>query len=128
MLKRPILIILLGYITGIIIGLYCKNSMALFVVIAVLLYSILKNDILKIKRYYKVFCLKKAVIVFIISMVISNVITIKQNYSYENRYKNINEAEFIAIVKSSPKTKKYYTQYEIKIESITIGIKTHMYI
>ncbi len=118
MLKRPILIILLGYITGIIIGLYCKNSMALFVVIAVLLYIILKDYTLKVKRYYKVFCLKKAVIVFIISMVISNVITIKQNYSYENKYKNIGEAEFIAIIESAPKLKKYYTQYKIKIESI----------
>lgn len=120
MLKRPVLIMLLGYITGIIIGLYCKISIALFVVIALLLYIIVKKESSKSKiiKYLKVFYLKQGAIIFAVSMIIANVITIKQNYSYSNKYKNINEAECIAIVESSPKIKKYYTQYKVKIESI----------
>lgn len=120
MLKRPVLIMLLGYITGIIIGLYCKISIALFVVIALLLYIIVKKESSKSKiiKYLKVFYLKQGAIIFVVSMIIANVITIKQNYSYGNKYKNINEAECIAIVESSPKIKKYYTQYKVKIESI----------
>lgn len=119
MLKRPILIMLLGYITGIIIGLYCKISIALFVI--ALLYIILKTKTLKdrkIKQYCKIFCIKKAIIIFVISAVISGIITIKQNYSYENKFSNIREEQFIGVVISSPKTKKYYTQYKVKIESI----------
>lgn len=121
MLKRPILIVLLGYITGIIIGLYCKISIALFIVIAILSNIILQKDILivrKIKRYCKVLYIKKALIIFIISAVISSIITAKQNYSYENQYRNTTEGEFVAIVESSPKIKKYYTQYKVRIESI----------
>lgn len=122
MLKRPILIILLGYITGIIIGLYCKSSIAPFVLSILFLIGITFGvlRIKKIKKYNKVFYIKKAIIVFIISMLVSSVITIQGNYSYENKYKDITEAEFIAIVESSPKIKKYYTQYKVKIESINV--------
>lgn len=119
MLKRPILIILLGYITGIIIGLYCKISIALFVI--ALLYIILRTKVQKdkkIKRYCKIFCIKKAIIIFSISALISGTITLKQNYEYENEFSNIGEEEFVAVVVSIPKTKKYYTQYKVKIEKI----------
>lgn len=119
MLKRPILIILLGYITGIIIGLYCKISIALFVI--ALLYIILRTKVQKdkkIKRYCKIFCIKKAIIIFSISALISGTMTLKQNYAYENKFSNIREEEFVAVVVSSPKTKKYYTQYKVKIEKI----------
>lgn len=119
MLKRPILIILLGYITGIIIGLYCKISIALFVI--ALLYIILRTKVQKdkkIKRYCKIFCIKKAIIIFLISALISGTMTLKQNYAYENKFSNIREEEFVAVVVSSPKTKKYYTQYKVKIEKI----------
>lgn len=119
MLKRPILIILLGYITGIIIGLYCKISIALFVI--ALLYIILRTKVQKdkkIKRYCKIFCIKKAIIIFLISALISGTMTLKQNYAYENKFSNIREEEFVAVVVSNPKTKKYYTQYKVKIEKI----------
>lgn len=119
MLKRPILIILLGYITGIIIGLYCKISIALFVI--ALLYIILRTKVQKdkkIKRYCKIFCIKKAIIIFSISALISGTMTLKQNYAYENKFSNIREEEFVAVVVSSPKTKKYYTQYKVKIKKI----------
>lgn len=121
MLKRPILIILLGYIIGIIIGLYCKISIALFILSVLFLGITFKFRVLRtniIEKYYKIFHIKQAVIVFIISMLISGLITVKENYSYENKYNNIEEAEFIAIVESSPKIKKYYTQYKVKVESV----------
>lgn len=121
MLKRPILIILLGYIIGIIIGLYCKISIAFFIIIALLSYIIMKKDTpktKKIKEYFKVFYLKQAIIILVTSMIIANVITIKQSYSYENKYKDISEMECIATVESSPKIRKYYTQYKVKVESI----------
>lgn len=120
MLKQPILIILLGYIIGIIIGLYCKISIAFFVLSILFLIGITFKvlRIKKIKEYYKVFHIKKAIIVFIISTVISSLITVYKNNSYENKYKHISGAEIVAVIESAPKTKKYYTQYKMKIESV----------
>ena len=83
-MKRPILVITIGYIIGIL-----GANLHLILLPIIFLYPI-TILILKIKKYYIRFYLKKSIIlVFIISAIISNTITIHFNYKYDNLYKNI---------------------------------------
>ena len=121
-MKRPVLIMVLGYIIGIIIGLYCKISIAFFYICGFLIYLVLRKTIkqnfnTKLKKYYKLFD-KKIVYVILVTSIISNTVVLILNNSYENRYKDIKEEAFVAIVVSSPTKKEYYTQYKIKVIQI----------
>lgn len=125
MVKRPILIILLGYIAGIIIGLYCKISMVLFIIPLIAICFILNNKlktknrlINKLKHYINILGIKKYLVLVIISLIISNTIVLALNHSYETKFEAIDEAEFIATVISEPKEKQYYLQYKIEVEKI----------
>lgn len=137
MIKRPILIVVLGYIIGIIIGLYCKNSIALFILFIACTYFAFKraykeeNHNKKIKNYLKIFNVKKGIIIFFISAIISNIIIIILNNSYESKYKDIQKAEYIAIISSIPKEKQYGLQYKIKVETVDNSKKyknTYLYL
>lgn len=154
MINRPILIITIGYLIGIIIGLYCKISIAFFVV-PNLLYLILKNKLRKHKKqinnnttkivitknesifsnkvchYYNIFKLNNVLNIILISALISNSIVLALNYSYENKYKNVEESTFVATIFSEPKVKDYYVQYKIRIENINNESKyknTYLYL
>lgn len=120
MVKRQILIILLGYIAGIIIGLYCKISIVLFIVPVIIISFILSKLKTKnrLKHYINILGIKKYLVLVTISLIISNTIVLALNNSYETKFETINEAEFIATVISEPKEKKYYSQYKIKVEKI----------
>ncbi len=124
MVKRPILIILLGYVAGIIIGLYCKISIVLFVIPLIFINIILKRlkingrFINTLRHYTNILGIKKHVLVFTISLIIANTIVLVLNHSYETKFKNIEEAEFIGTVISEPKQKQYYLQYKIKLEQV----------
>lgn len=151
MLKRPIFIALLGYIVGIIIGLYCKISIALFIPPVAIIYIIfiftksrnIKNNqtkvdkrkykiIRKITKYFQALNTKKTITIFLISAVISNTIVLLQNNSYETKYKDIKEAKFIAIVVSQKQEKQYSARYKIKIEKVNGDIanfkNTYLYL
>lgn len=120
-MQRPILIVVLGYIIGIIIGLYCKISMALFYVALIPIGILIKKYIISnknIKRYYNLLINKKMLIIFIVASIISNTVTLYKNASYESKYENIEDSNFIAIVVSDAKEKEYYNQYKIKVISI----------
>lgn len=125
MINRPILIILLGYILGIIIGLYCKISIAIFIIPIIIYYlvinfiykkSIIQNQ--KLKHYFYIFNVKKVIYIFLISILISNTIVLVLNNRYEILFKNIEETDYIAIVVGEPTIKQYSVRYKIKIESI----------
>lgn len=121
MVKRPILIILLGYVAGIIIGLYCKISIVLFIVPLSFILKILNSKLKtnnKLKHYINILKIKKCAVLVIISLIIANTIVLVLNHSYETKFKEIGEAEFIATVISEPKEKQYYLQYKIKVEKI----------
>lgn len=124
MIKRSVLIVVLGYIIGIIIGLYFKKSIALFILFIACAGFILKqvynkaNYTKKIKSYCKVFNVKKSIIIFFISAFISNTIVLILNNSYESKYKDIKKAEYIATIISIPKEKQYGLQYKIKVETV----------
>ena len=132
-MKRPILIVLIGYIIGIVWGLYIKLSIAPFAVCIVFLcINILKNKNLKqIYRYLKVFIKKETIIVLIVSSVISNTYVIYQNTRYYNLYKDLEKSiDVVCTVVEHRKNYKYKVVYKVKVEKINNSKKykdTYLY-
>ena len=95
---RIILTAVIGYIIGIIWGLYCKISIVPFYILIYLLYLIFKKEknntkfkLISFKRYFRYIKLifsKKVIKIMIISLTLSNSIVLFQNYRYDNIYKN----------------------------------------
>lgn len=119
MINRPILVVTLGYLIGIIIGLYCKISIAFFMMIFIILYFAIENKAKRnIKRYCNIFNMSKILIIFSISALIANTMVLIKNNLYETKYQGIEEASFIATIVSEPKIKQYSIRYKIRVESI----------
>lgn len=132
--KRKCFSILIGYIIGIIMGLYCKISIVLFYLIFLFLYLIFSKEnkrgkfkLISFKRYFryiKIIFNKKVLKLIIIFSIISNSIVLYQNYKYDNLYKDLDgkDIEITGIVQL--KTKEKY-----KIKVITKGYKnTNLYL
>lgn len=118
-MKRPVLIALIGYLIGILWGLYFKISIVFLVIGGCCLYLLLK--IIKAKttlRYLKVFFNWKVLVIITVFAITSNIIVNHLDYKYKNTYKDIGEENFIATVVSNKKVKKYNIEYKIKVESI----------
>ena len=124
-MNRPIFIIVIGYIIGIIWGLYLQRSIVPFYFILLMIYIIIKLPyhkkkfkIFSIKRYFRYIKLifkLNIILTIIISSLISNII-IKYNESkYENLYKNIETLKVTGIVVSNKIEKEYYNRYKIKV-------------
>lgn len=125
-MKRPVLVALIGYIIGILWGLYFKISVAFLFVILWSIYLLLRKN-----RYIKVFVNYEVMIIITIFAITSNIIVNNLNDDYENRYKNVDKGKFEAIVVSSKKIKKYYIQYKIKVLSVDKNTKfknTYLYL
>ena len=112
-MKRPILVITIGYIIGIL-----GANLHLILLPIIFLYPLIIL-ILKIKKLYIKFYLKKSIIlIFIISTIISNTITLILNYKYDNLYSNINEGEIEATIVSRKIEKEYKNVYKVKVNKI----------
>ena len=126
MKERPILIAVIGYMIGILWGLYFNFSVALFYIFIAAIYFILKTFLSKNKwnilsprryfRYIKIFFNRKSIYLIIIISIISNLIVNFQNEKYENVYKDGEELTLIAIVDSNKEEKEYKYTYKIKTE------------
>ena len=124
-MNRPIFIILIGYIIGIIWGLYLQRSIVPFYFILLMIYIIIKLPyrkkkfkIFSIKRYFRYikFIFKLNIILtIIISSLISNIIIKYKNSKYDNLYKGIENLEVTGIVVSNKVEKEYYNRYKIKV-------------
>lgn len=128
-MKRPILVAVIGYIIGIIVGLYFKTSIVLFyipIIATYLIYKFCKKQnvkkfkLLSIKRYLryiKIYFNSKVIILLIISSIISNTIVIFQNKNYEEMYNNLSSQESLnltGIIVSEKQEKQYYNKYKVK--------------
>ena len=89
--KRLTLNISLGFIIGIIMGLYCKISIAfLYLLIYVIIFIIKLNkskekkfkliSLKRYSRYIKIIFTKKVLIIILISSIVSNSMILIQNY------------------------------------------------
>ena len=113
-MKRPILLIIVGYVLGIIWGLYF-NIVSFFILllgITAIYYVMPKNP----KRYIKVFLKTKVLYLIIISFVIAYVYVGYLNNQYDNFFKNIKEdAEYRGKIVTSCISKEYYDCYTVKL-------------
>lgn len=154
-MKRPILIATIGYIIGIIVGLYFEESIVLIYIPIIAIYitnkvyirtkqsinnnlssqTIFKPTKLKlfsIKRYIryaKIYFNSKVIAILIISSIISNINLNFQNKNYENIRNSLARQESInniGIVISNKEEKQYYNKY--KIETIINNKKMKFYI
>ena len=126
MKERPILIAVIGYMIGILWGLYFNFSVALLYIFIAAIYVILKTFLSKSKwnilsprryfRYVKIFFNRKSIYLIVIISIISNLIVNFQNRRYENVYKDGEELTLIAIVDSNKEEKEYKDTYQIKTE------------
>lgn len=126
MKERPILIAVIGYIIGILWGLYFNFSVVLLYIFIAAIYFILKNfwskskwNILSPRRYFryiKIFFNRKSIYLIVIISIISNLIVDFQNEKYENVYKDGEELTLVAIVDSNKEEKEYKDTYKIKTE------------
>lgn len=104
-------IITLGYIIGILIGLYNEKSIALFLFFITIIYLILK----KTNKYIKILITYPSFIIFIISIILSNITTINKENKFEKAYENTSKITVIAVIKSKPQEKEYGTQFKVEI-------------
>ena len=71
MIKRPLTIACIGYIIGIILGLYFEKTSIVLFFILILISIILKNCLNKTqKRYARVIIPKNAIIIFLIAIIL----------------------------------------------------------
>ena len=126
--NRPIVAITIGYIIGIIMGLYCKISIVFLYLIFILIYIIFKKPhvnkfkLISIRRYFryiKLIFTKNVFIIILISAIISNSITIYKNSIIED-FQNKNngkEVQLKAKVISNSTIKKYNQIYIVKVKN-----------
>lgn len=129
-MKRPILIAVIGYIIGIIVGLYFNKSIVLIYFPIIATYFIYKffnkQKVKKFKllslkrylRYIKIYFNSKVLILLIISSMISNTVVISQNKNYERIYDYLSVQENLyltGIIISGKQEKQYYNKYKIKV-------------
>ena len=125
-LKRPIVVMVIGYIIGIIWGLYFNFSIVLLYILTTFLYGLkicFKNkkhkefqifSINRYVRYIKLILTKQIIFLIVISSIISNTILIFQ----ENRYENLYPEENImveGIIVSNQKEREYKNRYKVKV-------------
>jgi len=125
-LNRPIFIVVIGYIIGIIWGLYFKTSIVPFYIILIGVYMIIKLPytkkkfkIFSIKRYFRYIKLifkVNTILIIIISSFISNLIIKYQENKYAKLFEDGQELDITAVVVSNKQEKEYYNRYKIKCE------------
>lgn len=133
--NRPIVLAALGYIIGIIWGLYLKvNIVSFYAFMNIYLvlnkyFKDIKNkkvkrkfkfiSIQKIFRYIKLILDFKSLIIIIVFSSISNFIVINLNNKYEKVYKSLENVNLMVKVVDNGTNKEYKTTYRIKVDEGT---------
>ncbi len=126
--NRPIVAITIGYIIGIILGLYCKISIVLLYIFCFIINILFKKPhskkfkLISIKRYFrytKLLITKRAIFLILSFSIISNSLTLYQNYKFQKTMENLSgkEIQTEGTIISNKKIKKYSDMYIIKIQN-----------
>lgn len=128
MKQRPILVAVIGYMIGILWGLYFRFSIVLSYILILATYYMLKKffefqkerhfkllSFHRYSRYLKLIINTKVIFIFMIFSSISNGIVLLQNEQYENLYQDGEMVEITGIVVSQKIEKFYYNLYQIKV-------------
>ena len=130
-MKRPILVAIIGYIIGIIVGLYLNISIVPFCILIIAIHLIYKKKLNKkrkhqklklfsIKRYFryiKIFINSKVILLIIITSIISNTLVLIQNHKNEKVYYELSKRKNLTltgIIISNKEEKQYYNKYKIE--------------
>ena len=132
--NRKTLTVVLGYIFGIVMVLYCKISIVLFYILFLIIYQIFtlinkekkhekKFKLISIRRYsryLKIIFSKKVLKIIFISSIIGNSVVLYQNFKYDNLYQKINDEQITCrcIVISNVQKKEYKDEYKVKVISL----------
>ncbi len=141
-MKRPIIIIVIGYIIGIIWGLYLNFSIVLLYILIAFFYGLKKCfkskkhkkfhilSSYRYIRYIKLIFTKQVIFLIIISSIISNTILIFQEKRYENLYPEEN-ITVEGIIISNQEEREYKNRYKLKVLTVNSSNKyysTQIYI
>lgn len=118
-----LLFIAVAWLFGIISGLYFKIGIVLFVLVLTIFVIIellsRSNKKFKVKRYLKILCKNKYIIIFIVCYLMSYFQISFMEKSFNTKYKDVvGEVQVVGTIISNPSKKEYKTSYTIKIESI----------
>lgn len=144
MIKRPILVTVIGYIIGILMGLYFNFSIVLLYIPITVIYLIIYNKMYKNKkrrfklisfyryfRYIKLVFNKKVILIILISSIISNSIILLQNQKYNILYKHGESLNLTGIIVSNNEEKEYKDVYRLKVKKCNNSKKysnTYLYL
>ena len=120
-MKRPILVITLGYITGIIWELYLNIAPFIFLVIiliTIFIKIIAYKSNNKYIRILNIFIKNNIIIAFLISALTSALHLGLCNKSFEMVYKQFNYNEIVATIISNNKETEYKNTYKVKVENL----------
>ena len=128
MKQRPILVAVIGYMIGILWGLYFRFSIVLCYILILATYYMLKKffklqkerhfkllSFHRYSRYLKLIINTKVVFIFMIFSIISNTIVLFQNDRYNHFYQDGEPIEITGVVVSQKIEKSYYNLYQIKV-------------
>lgn len=124
-IKRPFLVVVIGYIVGILWGLYLKNSIILFyipIIAICLFYQVIRKKKSSFKlfstrryfRYFKLIFPIKIISIFMISSIISNLIVLVFNQKYENISQDGEKIQKVVVVVGRKEEKQYKVSYQVK--------------
>ena len=115
MSKRPILIITISYLIGILIGLYLEINIAFFMYIIIIMISIFLVKVTKKLNKKNLLIL----IISLITMIISNMLIFIKENRFNNLYSEINEnTRFVGVITDVQKDNEYYFNYIVKINNV----------
>lgn len=128
MKERPILVAVIGYMIGILWGLYFSFSIVLCYILILAIYYIVNKffkfhkkhkfkllSFNRYSRYLKLFVNSKVIFILMIFSIISNRIILFQNNQYDNLYKDGENIEITGIIVSQKVEKQYYDLYQVKL-------------
>lgn len=128
-IKKPFLVVVIGYIIGILWGLYFKISITLFYfpIIAIYIFFQAKKKkkhrfkMFSFKRYFryvKLFFSIKVIFIICVSSIISNSIILFLNCQYATKFQNEKQISGNMTVIGSKEEKDYKTYYKVKFQDV----------
>ena len=129
-MKRPILVAVIGYLIGIIIGLYFNFSIVFFYLLVIpvtVLFKLINKkqkkkfsfySVSRYLRYFKLVLNRNVIITIIIFSCLSNFIIKEKNKKFETFYSTSENVVLLARVESEAKQKEYKKTYKIKVLEI----------
>ena len=118
-MKRPILIITLGFIIGIMMGLYLNIAPFIFLTLIILIFTMKLIKIKSKNKYIKlvnVFIKNNIILLILASAFLSSIYIQYYENKYDKVYNNFNKTEIISTIVSNKKETEYKNTYIIELE------------